>query len=196
MAKLPTDIAAFIDEQKCEINIVIETPQNSRVKYAWDPQHELFVHRRLLPLGMLFPYDFGFVPSTIAEDGDPIDVLVLLDEPLAVGTLVEARLIGVIEAEQTEPAKGQGPNKKNPKMQTERNDRLLAVGKLSKDYAGIDDPRKMRPDTLEQIEAFFKQYNKLDGKKFKPIGVRGPKQAAKLVTLAIERKRSGGKKAA
>lgn len=196
MAKLPTEIAAFIDERKCEVNVVIETPQGSRVKYAWDPEHEIFLHRRLLPLGMLFPYDFGFVPSTIAEDGDPIDILVLLDEPLAVGTLVRARLIGVIEAEQTEPAKGQKPGKKNPKMQTKRNDRLLAVGELSKDYAGIDDPRTMRPDTLEQIEAFFQQYNRLDGKKFKPIGVRGPKHAVKLVKMAIERKQQGGTKAA
>ena len=195
MAKLPTDIPAFIDEKNCEVNVVIETPRGSRIKYAWKPEHELFVHRRLLPLGMTFPYDFGFIPSTIAEDGDPIDTLVLLEEPLAVGTLVEARLIGVIEAEQTEPADGQKNGKKNPKMQTKRNDRLLAIGKLTKDYAGIDDPRKMRPDTMKQIEAFFRQYNKLDGKKFKPLGVRGPKQAVKLVRSAIERKESGEVKA-
>ena len=190
MAKLPTDIPAFIDEKNCEVNVVIETPRGSRVKYAWKPEHELFAHRRLLPLGMTFPYDFGFIPSTVAEDGDPLDILVLLEESLAVGTLVEARLIGVIEAEQTEPAAGQKPGKKNPKTQTKRNDRLIAIGKLSKDYAGIEDPRKMRPDTIDQIQAFFQQYNKLEGKKFKPIGVRGPKQAVKLVQSAIAAKNS------
>jgi inorganic pyrophosphatase len=189
MAKLPTDIPAFIDEKNCEVNVVIETPRGSRIKYAWKPEHELFAHRRLLPLGMTFPYDFGFIPSTVAEDGDPLDILVLLEESLAVGTLVEARLIGVIEAEQTEPSGQNG--KKKSKPQTKRNDRLLAIGKLSKDYAGIEDPRKMRPDTIDQIQAFFQQYNKLEGKKFKPIGVRGPKQAVKIVRSAIERKQSG-----
>lgn len=188
MAKLPTDIPAFIDEKNCEVNVVIETPRGSRVKYAWKSEHELFVHRRLLPLGMTFPYDFGFIPSTVAEDGDPLDILVLLEESLAVGTLVEARLIGVIEAEQTEPSGQNG--KKESKPQTKRNDRLLAIGKLSKDYAGIGDPRKMRPDTIDQIQAFFQQYNKLEGKKFKPIGVRGPKQAVKLVQSAIAAKNS------
>jgi inorganic pyrophosphatase len=173
MAKLPTEIPSFIDEKNAEVNVVIETPRGSRVKYAWRPDLEVFMHKRLLPLGMSFPYDFGFIPSTRAEDGDPIDVLVLLDEPLAVGTLVEARLIGVIEAEQTE-------NEGDKKTKT-RNDRLLAVGKLSKDYAGIDDPMHMRPNAMEQIEAFFKQYNKLEGRKLKVLGVSGAKQAIRLV---------------
>lgn len=176
MAKLPTDLPSFIDEKCGEVNVVIETPRLSRVKYGWDKEREIFVHHRLLPLGMVFPYDFGFVPSTEAQDGDAIDVLVLIDEPLQCGTLIEARLIGVIEGEQTQPVEG----KKN-KTQTIRNDRLLAVGKLSKDYAGIDDPGKMRPDTITQIQEFFKQYNKLEGRKFKPLGVRGAKHAIKLV---------------
>jgi inorganic pyrophosphatase len=180
MAKLPTALPAFLDEDKGEVNVVIETPRGSRVKYAWDQEREIFVHKKLLPLGMVFPYDFGFIPSTKAEDGDPLDALVLLDEPLQVGTLVEARLIGVIEAEQTEPVEG----KKN-KTQTVRNDRLLAIGKLSKDYAGIDDPRNMRPESIEQIQQFFIQYSKLEGREFKVLDVRGPKRALKLLKHAI-----------
>ncbi|GAC1644214.1 MAG: hypothetical protein NVS9B15_01170 [Acidobacteriaceae bacterium] len=175
MALLPTDIPSFINDKTGEVNVIIETPRGSRVKYAWDKEREIFAHKRLLPLGMVFPYDFGFVPSTIAEDGDPIDVLVLIDEPVAVGTLIEATLIGVIRAEQTEPIEGK------KKMHTDRNDRLLAIGKLSHDYSGIENPEHLRPGTIEQIQAFFKQYNKLFGKKFKPLEVGGKKAAIALV---------------
>ena len=177
MSKVPTEIPSFIDEKVGQVNVVIETPRGSRVKYAWDKEREIFVHKRLLPLGMVFPYDFGFVPSTQAEDGDPIDVLVLIDEPVAVGTLIEATLVGVIEAEQTE-------EDENGKKTTNRNDRLIAIGKLSHDYQGISDPKHLRPGTIDQIEEFFKQYNKLFGKKFKQLDVRGKKRAIELVRQA------------
>ena len=179
MSKSPVEIPAFIDEKSGEVNVVIETPRGSRVKYAWDKDRGMFMHKRLLPLGMVFPYDFGFVPSTKAEDGDPIDVLLLIDEPLAVGTLVEARLIGVALGEQTEEEEG-----KKKKTKTVRNDRLIAIGKITHDYAGIENPEHLRPETLEQLEAFFKQYNKLEGRKFKPLGTKGKKEAIALVKEA------------
>lgn len=188
MPRTPLQIPAFVDEKKGAVNVVIETPRGSRVKYAWDKEREIFMHKRLLPLGMTFPYDFGFVPSTEAEDGDAIDVLVLIDEPVAVGTLIEATLIGVIEAEQTE-------EDEKGKKQTERNDRLLAIGNLSHDYQGINDPKHLRPGTVEQIEAFFKHYNKLYGKKFKPLRVRGKEEAIAMVKKSLIAK-SGARKAA
>ena len=60
------------------IQVIIETPKGSRNKYAFDPEQRIFELKKVLPAGMAFPYDFGFVPSTVAEDGDPTDVLVLL----------------------------------------------------------------------------------------------------------------------
>src|SRR5438876_43986 len=98
-----------------ELNVVIETPQGSRNKFTFDEELCLFKLGGVLPLGAAFPFDFGFLPDTMGQDGDPLDVLVLMDEPAFPGCLVPARLIGVIEAEQTEKGK------------TERNDRLIAV---------------------------------------------------------------------
>ena len=97
------------------IQVIIETPKGSRNKYAFDPDQRIFELKKVLPAGMAFPYDFGFIPSTVAEDGDPVDVLVLMDEPAFPGCLLRCRLIGVIEGEQ------------GKKKDCERNDRIVAV---------------------------------------------------------------------
>jgi len=79
------------------VHVIIETPKGSRNKYAFDAEKRIFALKRVLPTGMAFPYDFGFIPSTKADDGDPTDVLVLMDEPAFPGCLLKCRLIGVIE---------------------------------------------------------------------------------------------------
>ena len=98
------------------LNVIIETPKGSRNKFEYKPEGGLFELSKVLPKGLSFPYDFGFVPSTKGEDGDLLDVLVLMDEPAFTGCKVRCRLIGVIEAEQT-----------NKHGETVRNDRLIAV---------------------------------------------------------------------
>jgi inorganic pyrophosphatase len=95
--------------------VVIETPKSSPNKLAFEARFGTFVLKGVLPAGAVFPFDFGLVPSTRAEDGDPLDVLVLMDAPVFPGCVVPSRLVGVIEAERTEDGK------------TERNDRVLAV---------------------------------------------------------------------
>jgi len=78
----PSRLEPIVDDDDDEIiKVVIETPKGSRNKYAFDPEERTFTLKKVLPAGMTFPYDFGFVPSTLAEDGDPVDVLVLMDEP-------------------------------------------------------------------------------------------------------------------
>jgi inorganic pyrophosphatase len=94
-----------------KIQVIIETPKDSRNKYAFDSEQRIFILKKVLPAGMTFPYDFGFVPSTEAEDGDPTDVLVLMDEPAFPGCLLKCRIVGIIE----------GKKKKG-----ERNDRIIA----------------------------------------------------------------------
>src|SRR5690242_14418380 len=84
------------DDHLC---VVAETPKGSRNKYAYDDEHGIFRLRKVLPAGMSFPYEFGFVPATLAADGDPIDVLVLMDQPAFPGCVLSCRLIGVIEGE-------------------------------------------------------------------------------------------------
>ena len=106
------------------MKVIIETPKGSRNKFKYDPDLRMFKLSKVLPEGMVFPYDFGFVPSTKGEDGDPVDVLVLMDEPTFPGCLLECRLVGVLEAEQEEEKK----KKQNP--------RLIAVAKQSLLYLG------------------------------------------------------------
>ncbi|HYY41561.1 MAG TPA: inorganic diphosphatase, partial [Pyrinomonadaceae bacterium] len=96
------DQLATFDEESGDVHVIIETPQGSRNKFNYDEQLDLFKLGGVLPLGAVFPFDFGFVPATLGGDGDPLDVLVLMDEAAFTGCLVLTRLIGVIEAEQTE----------------------------------------------------------------------------------------------
>src|SRR4051794_20384193 len=89
-----------VDEESGELNAVIDTPKGSRNKYKLDEKLRRYRLSGVLPAGAVFPFDFGFVPSTRGGDGDPIDVLILMDEAAFTGCIVPARLIGVLEAEQ------------------------------------------------------------------------------------------------
>jgi inorganic pyrophosphatase len=125
--------------------------------------------------GPFFPYDFGFVPSTLGEDGDPLDVLVLMDAAAFAGCLVTARLIGVIEAEQTEQGR------------TVRNDRLIGVAAKSITHRSLRDVTDLNSDLLGQIEHFFASYNAAKGKTFTPLGRFGPERARPLVEVGMDR---------
>src|SRR6476660_1788985 len=101
------------DSKSGTLNVVIDTPKGCRSKFAFDMKRKAYVLKSVLPHGTVFPFDFGSIPGTVAEDGDPLDALVLLDEPAFCGCLIESRLVGVIEAEHSEDGK------------TERNDRSM-----------------------------------------------------------------------
>ena len=131
-------------------------------------------------LKQLPPFDFGSIPGTLADDGDPLDALVLMDEPAFCGCLIESRLVGVIEAEQSEDGK------------TERNDRLIAVAAKSQTHTDIKSLSDLSPTLLKEIEHFFVSCNQERGKKFRPIGRHGPKRAARLVKK--QRRRVGRRK--
>lgn len=168
------NLSAF-DEQSGDLNAVIETPQGSRNKYEYDQELGLFKLSGVLPVGAVFPFDFGYVPSTLGGDGDPLDVLVLMDEPVFAGCLVPARLIGAIEAEQTE------------KGETTRNDRLIAVAVDSRNHGDVRSLDQINDNLIHEIEHFFISYNTIKGKEFSPIGRAGPEQARRLVEEGIKR---------
>jgi inorganic pyrophosphatase len=151
------------------IQAVIEAPRGSRNKYKYDPVSGQIRLDKVLPLGSAFPLNFGFIPSTQGEDGDPLDVLVVMDEPVFPGCVVTALLIGVIEAEQTEHGK------------TIRNDRLVAVLDTTRNPATVHSIKELEGKMLDEIEHFFIAYNEEEGRKFKPIGRRGAKAAKELV---------------
>src|SRR6266480_7167831 len=113
------------DRKSGHLNVVIDTPKGCRNKYAFDLELNAYKLKTVLPHGTVFPFDFGSIPGTVAEDGDPLDVLVLMDEPAFTGCLVTARLLGVIEATPEEDGK------------TERNDRLIAVAAESHTHRNI-----------------------------------------------------------
>ena len=160
------------------LNVVIETPKGSRNKFKFDQTTGMFKLSKVLPEGMMFPYDFGFIPSTQAEDGDPLDVLVLMDEPAFPGCLVECRLVGVIEALQEE----QG--------EEHRNDRLIAAASQSIRYSDVHDLDDLNNTVLKQVEEFFTNYQRVRGIKFKILGREGRRKAARVLEEHAARKNS------
>jgi inorganic pyrophosphatase len=150
---------------------VVEATRATRHKLKYRADWDAFVLDGVLPLGLSFPYDFGFVPSTRGDDGDPLDVLVLADESLPVGAVVPSRLIGVIEAEQLDKGAAE----------PERNDRLLAVAIKSHRYGACRDLRDVADNVLAEIEQFFVAFNAQKGGRFRPLARRDAQAAARLV---------------
>jgi inorganic pyrophosphatase len=176
------ELEAFHGE---ELNVVIETPKGSRNKYNYDEKLRLFKLGGVLTSGASFPFDFGFVPSTLGGDGDPLDVLVLMDEPAFTGCLVRTRLVGVVEAEQTERD-----------GETTRNDRLVGVAADSRLHKRVRTLESIGPALIEEIEHFFVSYNQIKGKEFKPLGRFGPERALELVEEGMKRFRQSKKRRA
>jgi inorganic pyrophosphatase len=167
-----TTINAF--SKTGELHVIIDTPKGSRNKFKYDAEHGLFRLGSVLPAGAVFPFDFGYVPSTKGGDGDPLDVLVLMDEPAFVGCLVPSRLIGVIQADQTQD------------QETTRNDRLIAVAVASRNHADIQSLEQINEHLVREIEHFFISYNTIKGKEFKPRGRFGPDRAGQVVDEGVK----------
>ncbi|HVL66274.1 MAG TPA: inorganic diphosphatase [Vicinamibacterales bacterium] len=169
------DVPPFDGEH---VNVIIETPKGRRNKFSYDETLDLFRLGGPLPAGAVFPFDFGFVPGTRGDDGDPIDVLVVMEEPAHVGCLVEARLVGVIEARQTERD-----------GTVERNDRIVAVAAKSREYGGISALEDLPATLVGEIEHFFVSYNQVKGKKFEVLGRFGPDRARAAITAGLLEKK-------
>jgi len=157
------------------LRVVIETPKGSRNKFAFDPDQHVFELKKVLPTGMAFPYDFGFVPSTEAEDGDPIDVLVLMDEPAFPGCVLKCRTIGVIEGEQSDK-----------KKKSVRNDRIIAIQVDAHAWADIKTIDDLGEQFCCELEKFFVNYHELSGKEYRVLGRKGPTQARELVKSGMK----------
>jgi inorganic pyrophosphatase len=165
----PSKLKPVDSDDKNMLRVVIETPKGSRNKFAFDPKQHIFELKKVLPAGMTFPYDFGFVPSTEAEDGDPIDVLVMMVVPAFPGCVLTCRPIGVIEGEQYD------------KKEKERNDRIIAVEQDAHSWADIKTIDDLGKEFCRELEEFFVNYHKLTGKEYRVLGLKGPDHARKLV---------------
>ncbi|HWA08541.1 MAG TPA: inorganic diphosphatase [Opitutaceae bacterium] len=158
------------------VNVVVETPKGSRHKYKYQPTLQAMTLDKVLPQGHVFPFDFGFIPETLCEDGDPLDVLVLLDDAVFPGCVVKCRLVGAIEATQTVDRR------------TFRNDRLVATPVRSVDFAEVRQLRDLNPGLRGQIRQFFVSYNAAQGRRFRPLREVGAEAARKLLEAAIRTK--------
>ncbi|MGF7178972.1 inorganic diphosphatase [Tunturiibacter psychrotolerans] len=163
-----------LDKKEGLVQIIIETPAKSRNKFAYDPDQGIFALKKVLPAGMVFPYDFGFLPQTLAPDGDPIDVLLLMDEPAFPGCAVRARLVGVIEGEQLDGKK---------KI---RNDRLIAVAEANHQYANVRKLKDLPSQWMKEVQDFFVNYHNLEGKKYRLLGCKGADAAMTLIKEAMK----------
>jgi inorganic pyrophosphatase len=161
-----------LDSTDDTLQVIVETPKSSRNKYAYDTEQKIFTLTKVLPAGMAFPYDFGFLPKTLAPDGDAIDVLLLMDEPAFPGCSVKSRLIGVIEGEQIDGKK------------RIRNDRLVAIAEANHMYSNIKKLKDLPKKTIRELQDFFVNYHRLEGKEYKLLGCKGKSAAMTLIKKA------------
>jgi inorganic pyrophosphatase len=164
----------FVKDSK-SVNAVVETPKGSRNKYVYDEDTGGFRLKKALPAGMMFPFDFGFIPSTIADDGDPMDILVLTDAPTFSGCIVECTVIGIVKVKQEK------------KGQDVRNDRVIAVQSDSRNYASVKKLGDLEEGLLKEIIHFFASYNNISEDKFEPIGNDGAGEALRLIEEACNK---------
>jgi inorganic pyrophosphatase len=174
------NLAGLPTFHKDDCYAVIETPKGCHHKYDYDPELGCFLLKKTLPEGMSFPLDFGFIPSTLGGDGDPLDILVVLDFPGTTGVLVKVRLLGCIQAEQKE----KGGN-------WERNDRFIAVASHSRTLAKLKSLDDLRPQQLGELIAFFEEYNRLEDRKFRSLVTCGAKAAENLIRFGMKKAKKG-----
>jgi inorganic pyrophosphatase len=154
------------------ISFVVEAPKGSAVKLAFDPTRGVFVFKRALALGVCYPHDWGFIPSTRASDGDPLDAMLLCDAPTWPGVVIPARAIGVVRLTQ----------KANEKR--ERNDRVMLVPADDQRFADVQDLTK---NVRRELEQFFVTMTELTDKEVDVEGWEGPKSAEKVIEKAAQK---------
>ncbi len=175
-------LTTFDENEDGLLNVVIEAPKGSRNKFDFDPERGLFYIGGVLPAGAIFPYDFGYVPATLGEDGDPLDIMVLTDEgsQAFAGCLIATRLLGGIKAQQGKPGE-----------KGERNDRLIGVMHKSREYGKARSLKDIPVEIVEDIEHFFRSYNMAKGIEFKPLGRCGPTEALALIKAGAKKHQAG-----
>lgn len=159
-------------------DVVVETPKGSSQKYDYVPNTPFFKMKKILPTGMVFPYDFGFVPGTKGQDGDPLDVIVISEFNSFPGVIIKCRIIGGLKAEQSE-------KKGSKKMM--RNDRFLAIPKCSNIFQKVKHIDDLPAETTTDLEQFFVDYNKLQGKKFSALGKLNAHEARDLILGSLDK---------
>ena len=153
------------------VRMIVEIPKNSANKYEYDGTLGVFRLDRALYSPMHYPGDYGFIPGTLAEDGDPMDVLVLVDEASYPGVLISVRPVGMLEMVD----------------QDESDQKILAVPNRNPRFDQIHTIDQVFPHNLREIEHFFTIYKELEEKRTEIRGWRGPRQAREAIRKSRER---------
>jgi inorganic pyrophosphatase len=155
-----------------EINVLIEIPLGSSVKYEIDKDSGAIFADRILHTSMVFPFNYGFVPNTHADDGDPVDVMLLSSAPLVPGTVVKARPVGMLEMED----------------EAGTDNKIIAVPmeKIDPYYSGVKDISDMNAHEQKKIKHFFETYKQLEpGKWVKTKEFLGKEKAEEEIKKSI-----------
>lgn len=150
---------------------MVESPKGSGQKFDFEETEGRFRLNKILPAGLVFPFDFGMIPGTKGEDGDPLDIIIIAEEKTFPGCLIDCRIIGVLEAEQTERD-----------GRTVRNDRFVGIPEVSQLFSDIRELAQLPESILNQVEHFFKNYNEQSGKIFRIIARQNAATAERLLT--------------
>jgi len=155
-----------------KINVIIEISRGMRNKYEIDKETGILKLDRVLYSSVVYPCDYGFIPKTLCEDGDPLDVLVITRFSLLPGSLVEARPLGYLEMIDT----------------GERDEKIIAVPVEDPYFSDFKDIKDLPQAFLDEIAHFFKVYKELQPKKWvKIIGWKSKKESERLIKKAVER---------
>jgi inorganic pyrophosphatase len=161
-------------KEKNAVNVVIETPSRSRNKFAFDEKTGMFKLKKVLPSGLRFPCEFGFIPGTEGGDGDPLDVMVFMDEMTFPGCFMECRLIGIIKGTQEEDGK-----------EPFRNDRLIAVPVEMHDMQHISNLADLGRHKVDGLIHWMEYYNKMENKVYKFLEIGDQNSAMKYLSKNI-----------
>ncbi len=158
-----------------DLHVVVETPRGARAKLKYEPELRTFVLSKSLLLGLTYPYDWGFIPSTSGDDDDPVDVMVIHDAATTPGLVMRCKIIGVLRTLQKQ------------KRKAIRNDRVFAVPVESHRGQELDDARDLAPETRTELEKFFVATDELEAKQLSFLGWAGAKEARRFVKTCAKR---------
>jgi inorganic pyrophosphatase len=156
------------------INVLIEITGGSKNKYEYDKELKAFALDRVLYASVQYPYDYGFVPNTLADDGDPLDGIVIIDEPTFPGCIIAARPIGLLEMIDG----------------GDRDEKILCVPDKDPRYAQVKSLKDVAPHRLDEIAEFFRTYKNLEKKVTQILGWQDVDRVQDLVEKSIKAARS------
>jgi inorganic pyrophosphatase len=153
-------------------HVVVESPRGLATKIKFNPELGVMMWSRPLPTGLVYPFDWGFIPNTTAEDGDPLDAMIVADSGTQAGVVVACRALGVLQVEQNQP--GQAGRR-------QRNDRVIAVPVTAPRASSLITVADLSARQRDELSQFFINITAFEGKNVTVLGWEGPAAALALI---------------